>query len=130
MTAIMRPVVYSVAASLDGFIAGKKGEYDWIPTDEKFDWVAYMDRFDTVLMGRRTYELVASQQQDGAALPKLPTFVFSRTPNDGIICGAGIFWREVQGGIHTVGSAMYDDLHRLGAPLLNLCPNKFLRTLK
>ena len=29
----MRRVRYSVAASLDGFIAGRNGEYDWIPMD-------------------------------------------------------------------------------------------------
>lgn len=47
--------------SLDGFIAGPNGEYDWIASDESFDWNAFLCQFDTLLMGRRTYELALSQ---------------------------------------------------------------------
>lgn len=53
----MRRLVYSVAASLDGFIAGPQGEYDWIVQDPAFDFAALWERFDTLLMGRRTYEV-------------------------------------------------------------------------
>lgn len=52
---------YHVATSLDGFIAGPNGEYDWIASDESFDWPAYLAQFDTLLMGRKTYELAVSQ---------------------------------------------------------------------
>ena len=51
----MRKVRYSVAMSLDGFIAGPDGEYDWLPTDLDFDGGAFMARFDTVVMGRATW---------------------------------------------------------------------------
>ncbi len=74
----MRRVCYSVAASLDGFIAGPKGEFDWIPMDPAIDWPAFMARFDTVLMGRRTFEAALKQGQAGA-LPGMATYVFSRT---------------------------------------------------
>ena len=47
--------------SLDGFIAGSKGEYDWIIDDPTMDMVALFSRFDTLLMGRRTFELALSQ---------------------------------------------------------------------
>jgi hypothetical protein len=33
----MRQLRYSVAMSLDGFIAGPKGEYDWIVHDPAFE---------------------------------------------------------------------------------------------
>ncbi len=36
----MRRVRYSVAMSLDGYIAGPKGEYDWIPMDPDIDFAA------------------------------------------------------------------------------------------
>ena len=59
----MRRVVYSVAMSLDGYIAGPKGEYDWIAPDPSFDFKALYRRFDTLLMGRRTYELMLTGGQ-------------------------------------------------------------------
>lgn len=63
----MAKVVYSVAISLDGYIARSDGSYDWIPMDPSIDWDAFMSRFDTVLMGRRTYE---GFEREGVALPR------------------------------------------------------------
>jgi len=57
----MRSIVYAVAASLDGFIAGPKGEYDWIVQDPAIDFAALWDRFDTLLMGRRTFEVALTR---------------------------------------------------------------------
>lgn len=53
----MRKLRYSVAASLDGFIAGPNGEFDWIVQDPVFDFAALWAQFDTLLMGRRTFEV-------------------------------------------------------------------------
>ena len=38
----MRRIRYSVAMSLDGYIAGPKGEFDWIKTDPDFDFSAVL----------------------------------------------------------------------------------------
>jgi dihydrofolate reductase len=73
----MRRIVYSVAMSLDGRIAGPNGEYDWIATDPDIDFKAIFGKFDTLLMGRRTYELVQSQGSPGRG--GMTSFVFSRT---------------------------------------------------
>lgn len=54
----MRRLVYSVAMSLDGFIAGPGGEYDWIVPEPTLDLAAQYSGFDTLLMGRRTYGLM------------------------------------------------------------------------
>jgi dihydrofolate reductase len=54
----MRKLVYSVAMSLDGFIAGQGGEYDWIIEEPSLDLEEQYRGFDTLLMGRRTYELM------------------------------------------------------------------------
>jgi dihydrofolate reductase len=69
---------YQVAVSLDGFIAGPNGEYDWIVPDPAVDFAALYKEFDTVVMGRKTYDLVASQGGDGT-MPGLDVIVFSRT---------------------------------------------------
>jgi dihydrofolate reductase len=58
---MMRRLRYGVATSLDGFIAGPNGEYDWIVHDPAIDFVAMFAQYDTLLMGRKTYE-VASEK--------------------------------------------------------------------
>ena len=57
----MRQLRYGVAMSLDGFIAGPNGEYDWIVDDPAIDFVAMFARYEILLMGRKTYE-VASEK--------------------------------------------------------------------
>lgn len=53
----MRRVRYQVACSLDGFIAGPHDDIGWIPPEPSFDFEALHAQFDTLLMGRRTYEV-------------------------------------------------------------------------
>jgi dihydrofolate reductase len=74
----MRKVRYSVAMSLDGYIAGPDGEYDWIIMDPAIDFAAFFQTIDTVLMGRRTFEVTLQQGPD-AGMPGMRTYVFSRT---------------------------------------------------
>ena len=73
-----RRLRYQVAVSLDGFIAGPNGEYDWIVMDPSVDFGALFKEFDTAVMGRRTYEAIAAQG-GGGAMPGLDVVVFSRT---------------------------------------------------
>jgi dihydrofolate reductase len=74
----MRRVLYRVAGSLDGYIAGPRGEVDWIVHDSAVDFGEVYDSVDTVLLGRRTYELTS---QPGAPLwpHGWQVYVFSRT---------------------------------------------------
>lgn len=74
----MRRVRYRVAMSLDGYIAGPDGEYDWIVMDPAIDFAAFFRTIDTVLMGRRTFE-VARRQGPRGGMPGMHVLVFSRT---------------------------------------------------
>ncbi|HEV8000775.1 MAG TPA: dihydrofolate reductase family protein [Planctomycetaceae bacterium] len=78
----MRRICYSVAMSLDGYIAGPNGEADWIVMDPEIDFGALFARFDTLLMGRRTFEV--AQSRGSGTMPGVTAVVVSRTlqPND------------------------------------------------
>ena len=73
----MRKVRYSCAMSVDGYIAGPDGEYDWIVMDPDFDFQAMSEQFDTYLLGRKTFEVTGSQVSPASSDSR--TYVFSRT---------------------------------------------------
>lgn len=71
-----RRLRYQVATSLDGFIADEKGGYDWIVMDPDIDFGALMAQFDTLLMGRGTYEVSGG---GGPGFSGMSTYVVSTT---------------------------------------------------
>lgn len=71
----MRRIRFAVATSLDGFIAGPKGEADWIAIDPEFDFDAWNAAFDTVVMGRRSFETAGGRAWGFG----MKTVVISRT---------------------------------------------------
>lgn len=72
----MRKIVAGFACSLDGYIEGLKGEYDWILTDPEINFAELMQRYDTYLYGRRTYESVIKM---GGADASSKHYVFSNS---------------------------------------------------
>jgi dihydrofolate reductase len=74
----MRRVRYSVAMSLDGYIAGPQGESDWIVMDPDINFQALFGQFDTIFLGRKTYEATRQPGSEGG-MPGVQTYVFSRT---------------------------------------------------
>jgi dihydrofolate reductase len=76
-----RSVIYGVACSLDGFIAGPNGEVDWLrwSTDVAAIAKSVFERIDTVLMGRKTYEVGVLNGL--TAYPDVKNVVFSRSVN-------------------------------------------------
>jgi dihydrofolate reductase len=64
--------------SLDGFIADSEGGYAWIPMDTEIDFGTFTSKIDTLLMGRRTYEVLAGADgPDG--FPGMAKYVVSST---------------------------------------------------
>ena len=74
-----RRVRYSVAASLDGYIAGPGGEFDWIPDDPAVDFAALFGSVDAVLFGRKTYESWTALGGGGPWATGAKLYLFSRT---------------------------------------------------
>jgi dihydrofolate reductase len=73
----MRKIIAGYASSLDGYIEGPNGEYDWILIDKEIDFSAYFSRFDTFFFGRKTYEMV--RQMGSNSFPGVKSYVFSKT---------------------------------------------------
>ena len=74
----MRRLRYCVAMSLDGYIAGPNGEYDWIPMDPDIDFAAITAQFDTYVVGRKTYEM-AKKMGHGLEPASARWFIVSRS---------------------------------------------------
>ena len=70
----MRRVRYQVATSLDGYIAGPNGEFDWITMDPDIDLAELFAQFDTAVMGRKKF-LATLQQGGSGAIPGLDVVV-------------------------------------------------------
>ena len=76
----MRKVILGVAVTLDGYIEGPNGEYDWCMTDQDYGMTAFYGRVDSMLIGRKSYELMTSLGDAAMpGFPKLKEYVFSRT---------------------------------------------------
>jgi len=75
----MRKVTFGGANSLDNFIARKDDAVDWLLWTKEVAEVtqSFWETIDTVVMGRRTYEVAA--RSGTGAYPGVKNYVFSRT---------------------------------------------------
>ena len=73
----MRKILLNVAVTLDGFIEGPGGEYDWCLTDQDYGMSEFLARTDLIFFGRKSYELL--MKIDPKAWPGHSRIVFSRT---------------------------------------------------
>lgn len=71
----MKQIILNLAISLDGYIEGPAGEYDWCFTDQDYGMQEFMNDIDTILFGRKSYELVL--QYDKNPYPGKKKYVFS-----------------------------------------------------
>jgi dihydrofolate reductase len=67
----MRRIVLQELVTLDGLLAGPGGAFDWPLADEEFEQRAaeHLERADTLIFGRRTYEMMAGYWPTAIATP-------------------------------------------------------------
>jgi dihydrofolate reductase len=77
----MRKVIFGGANSLDNYFARKDDTFDWIMWSEESAKImaAYFKTFDTIVMGRRTYEVAVASGHGDGSYGGMKTYVFSRT---------------------------------------------------
>lgn len=107
----MRKVVSGFAASLDGYIEGPNGEFDWIPMNKEIDFSEQMKRFDTFFYGRKTYEAVV--KMGGNKIPVASHYVFS-TSLDNVAPGFTLFKDDIKGKIVQLKQAPGKDMAVFG----------------
>lgn len=72
----MRKVILELAVSLDGFIEGPNGEYDWCFNDQDYGLTEFFKGIDAIFMGRRSYEVSLKENN---AWKGITTYVFTNT---------------------------------------------------
>ena len=77
----MRKVVFGGANSLDNYFARKDDAVDWLLWSDEVGKIMadYFQTFDTIVMGRRTYEVAIASGHGGGSYGGMKTYVFSRT---------------------------------------------------
>jgi dihydrofolate reductase len=75
----MRKIILSVAVSLDGFIEGPGGEYDWCFTDQDYGMTAFMNSIDAIFYGRKSYEVMRQMEPGANPFLNIRGYVFSNT---------------------------------------------------
>lgn len=75
----MRKIILGLAVSLDGFIEGPNGEYDWCMTDQDYGMNEFFGRIDAVFIGRKSYEAAQGMEGSMDFMPKMTEYVFSNT---------------------------------------------------
>lgn len=121
----MRKVILSVAVTLDGYIEGPNGEYDWCFTDQDYGMSDFFKQIDSLFIGRKSYELMLKMADDAIpGLPKLKEYVFS-TQLDQVKPGAVLIKGNVKHEVEKIKSEAGKDIWLFGgasltSALLNL----------
>ncbi len=82
----MRKIIVYIATSADGFIARKDGAVDWLDRPRikgNYGMGEFYKSIDTILWGRKTYEMVLRFQKEGKEAPDMSgikNYAFSHKP--------------------------------------------------
>ena len=120
----MRKIILQLAVSLDGYIEGPNGEYDWCFTDQDYGMSGFFKRIDSVFMGRKSYELAQTMADVEMPHPKLTEYVFSTTLNE-VKPGTILIKKDTEAEVQRIKNEPGKDIWLFGgasltASLLNL----------
>ncbi len=73
----MRKIILNLALSLDGYIEGPNGEYDWCFADQDYGMTEFLGNTDAIFLGRKSYEMLMSASPEVFSAIKM--YVFSNT---------------------------------------------------
>jgi dihydrofolate reductase len=76
---IMRKIILGLAVSLDSYIEGPNGEYDWCFTDQDYGMADFFKCIDSIFVGRKTYEMSLGLENGIEGFPKMKEYIFSNT---------------------------------------------------
>ena len=113
----MRKLICSVAISLDSYIAGPNGEIDWLFMDPEIDFGAMMSRFDTLLMGRGTFE-AGEAMGGGGMMPGVKSVVVSTTMKPEDYPKLTIISKDVAGEVTRLKESPGKDIWLFGGGIL------------
>lgn len=80
----MRKLILGLAITLDGYIEGPNGEYDWCFTDQDYGLNDFFTRVDSIFIGRKSYEMMQQYADNNGdetipSMPIMTEYVFSKT---------------------------------------------------
>jgi dihydrofolate reductase len=113
----MRKLILALAVSLDGFIEGPNGEYDWCTIPPDYDFGEFFQRFDTIFVGRKTYEMSAAMEGGPPGFPSFKEYVFSTTLNQ-VKSGATLVKDDVKTQVQRIKSEKGKDIWLFGGASL------------
>jgi dihydrofolate reductase len=124
----MRKVILALAVSLDGFIEGPNGEYDWCFTDQDYGMSDFFNRIDSIFIGRKSYELALTMGDNPMpGFPKLKEYVFSNTLKE-VKSGAVLVKGDIQSEVKKIKKENGKDIWLFGGDSLtsSLLKYKFI----
>ena len=119
----MRKVILGVAVTLDGFIEGPKGEYDWCLTDQDYGLSDFFKRVDTIFVGRKSYEMSLGLEGGIEGFPTFKEYIFSTTLHK-VKAGATLVRDNIQAEVEKIKNEPGKDIWLFGgAEIISLLMN-------
>lgn len=114
----MRKVILGLAVSLDSFIEGPNGEYDWCFTDQDYGMNEFLSRVDSVFFGRRSYELARAEAEAMSWMPPMKEYIFSNTLQE-VKEGAVLVSGDIAAKVRAIKNEAGKDIWLFGGSILS-----------